>query len=162
MRQLITAVVTAALLASSLAPSALAAGAHRHHGAGYGHGYHGGGHYKRHYKHRPHYWHRGRHHGGYGHYGFGLHGHFHGDDAWVALGVIAGAAVLGTLLSRPPPPARPVPRSPTGAPLGGCLKTTGIGTWHGNPARFTGTMCYDPAGQAYILPGTTRFAGHLR
>ena len=29
-------------------------------------------------------------------------------------------------------------------------------------ARFSGTMCYDPAGRAYVLPGSERFVGYLR
>ncbi len=88
----------------------------------------------------------------------------------MVLGVLAGAVVLGTLLSQPPPaPARPptlrsppVLRSPSGAPLGGCLRTTGTGTWYGRPAQFSGTMCYDPAGRAYVIPGSERFVGYLR
>ena len=83
----------------------------------------------------------------------------------MVLGVLAGAVVLGALLSRPAPAptyAPAVPRSPTGAPLGGCLRTTGTGTWYSRPAQFSGTMCYDPAGRAYVLPGSERFVGYLR
>ncbi len=80
----------------------------------------------------------------------------------MVLGVLARAVVLGALLSRPAPARPPVLRSPTGAPLGGCLRTTGAGTWYGRPAQFTGTMCYDPAGRAYVLPGSERFVGYLR
>ena len=77
---------------------------------------------------------------------------------------LAGAVVLGDLLSRPAPaPTRPpVLRSPTGAPLGGCMTTTGTGTWYGRPAQFSGTMCYDPAGRAYVLPNSKQFVGYLR
>ncbi len=77
---------------------------------------------------------------------------------------LAGAVVLGSLLSRPAPaPTRPsVLRSPAGAPLGGCITTTGTGTWYGRPAQFSGTMCYDPAGRAYVLPNSKQFVGYLR
>ncbi len=82
----------------------------------------------------------------------------------MVLGVLAGAVVLGSLLSHPAPaPARPaVLRSSSGVPLGGCLQTTGTGAWYGRPAQFSGTMCYDPAGRAYVLPGSERFVGYLR
>ena len=189
MKKLITAVTVAALLASSVVPSALASGGHRHHGIGYGTGYYSG--YG--YGHRPYYGYRYRRHGGYwpsyrhrppghyrpwryGHYRpwrYGRHRHYrhrHGgyyyyrSDGTVLLGVLAGAVVLGTLLSRPaPPPARPpVLRGPSNVPLGNCLRTTGTGTWYGRPAQFIGTMCYDPAGRAYVLPGSERFVGYLR
>ena len=97
------------------------------------------------------------------HHKHGGYYYFRGDGA-VVLGVLAGAVVLGALLSQPTPaPAcAPVLRSPTGAPLGGCLRTTGTGTWYGRPARFSGTMCYDPADRAYVLPGSERFVGYLR
>ena len=151
MKRLITAVLTAALLVVSAAAPVWAGGGHRHDGSGYGHSYYGGHHFKR--------WpySRRRHHRHGGYY------HFNGDGA-VILGVLAGAVVLGALLSRPDPaPARPpVLRSPTGAPLGGCLQTTGTGAWHGRPAQFRGTMCYDPAGRAHVLPGSERFVGYLR
>ena len=26
----------------------------------------------------------------------------------------------------------------------------------------SGTMCYDPAGRAYVLPNSTQFVGYLR
>ncbi len=148
MRKIITAAMVAALLTGSAASPVLAGSDY-----GYGHSYYGG----HHYKHRPYYGYRDRHryrHGG----GF----HLSGDGA-VVLGILAGAVVLGALLSQPPPPARPpVLRSPDGAPLGGCLRTTGTGAWNGRPARFSGTMCYDLAGRAYVIPGSARFMGYLR
>ncbi len=155
MRRLITTVMVAALLASGAAPTALARGGQRHHGIWHGTGYSAGDYFK----HRPGYGyrqrrHRSRHGGSF---------YFRGDGA-VILGVLAGAVVLGALLSRPPPPPprAPILRSSTGAPLGGCLRTTGTGIRYGRPARFSGTMCYDPAGRAYVLPGSARFAGYLR
>jgi hypothetical protein len=174
MRKLITAVAVAALLASAAAPPALARGGHRDHGIWHSPAYHTGSYFK----HRPYYGSRHRYwrqwpgyryrhwppgHRRYRHHGHGGYYYFHGDGA-VVLGVLAGALVLGALLSRPAPaPARPpVLRSPAGAPLGGCLRTTGTGAWNGRPARFTGTMCYDPAGRAYVLPGSARFVGYLR
>ena len=152
MRKLITAVLVATLLASGAAAPVLAGTGYRHHGNGYGHSYYGGNYFK----HRPYGGYRYRHHGHGGHY------YFDGDAA-VVLGVLAGAVVLGALLSQPPPPVRaPVLRSPSGAPLGGCLRTTGTGAWYGRPARFSGTMCYDPAGRAYVIRGSERFVGYLR
>ncbi len=53
----------------------------------------GGRHHFRHH-------HFGHHHHGH-HLGFGGHFHFRGDDAWAAVGVITGVALLGTLLSPP-------------------------------------------------------------
>ncbi|MEE8499236.1 MAG: hypothetical protein V3S27_01585, partial [Kiloniellales bacterium] len=133
-----------------------------------------GGHY---YKYRPYYRHGSSYYGGHNYkyrpyyrYGYGHqykrrhHGYYYGDAA-VVLGVLAGAVVLGALLSQPSPApayAPAVPRNPSGAPLGNCLATTGTGTWYGRPARFTGTMCYDPAGRAYVLPGSERFLRYLR
>ena len=107
--------------------------------------------------HRPYYRQRYRYHGCNG------HTYFRGDGA-VVLGVLAGAAVLGALLSHPAPVPAPPPvmRSPTGAPLGGCLQSTGTGTWYGRPAQFSNTMCYDLAGNACVLPGSERFGGYLR
>ena len=151
MRKLITAVMVAALLASGAAAPVLAGSGYRQHGLWSGHSYYTG-YYS---KHRPYYGYRYRRHRHGGHY------YFDGDAA-VVLGVLAGAVVLGALLSRPPPARPPVLRSPTGAPLGNCLRTTGTGTWYGRPAQFTGTMCYDPAGRAYVLPGSERFVGYLR
>lgn len=154
MRKFITALAAVALLVSGATAPVLAGGGHRHHGIWSGHSYYGSS-YSRH---RPYYGyrHRGRHRRG-GHY------YFNGDAA-VVLGVLAGAAVLGALLSRPAPARRraAVLRSPTGAPLGNCLRTTGTGAWNGRPAQFSGTMCYDPAGRAYVLPGSQRFVGYLR
>jgi hypothetical protein len=77
--------------------------------------------------------------------------------------VLAGAVVLGALLSQPRPafagPA--VLRSPSGAALGNCVQTTGTGTWNGRPARFAGTLCSDPAGQAYVVNDSVRFLMYL-
>ena len=151
MRRLITSVLVAALLAGGTVAPVLADGGHRHHGSGYGHSYYGGSYFK----HRPHHGYRRGHHrhrGGY---------HISGDGA-VVLGILAGTVILGSLLSRPTSTRPPTLRSPTGAPLGNCLATTGTGTWNGRPARFSGTMCYDPAGRAYVLPGSERFVGYLR
>ena len=155
MRKLITAVMVAALLASIAAPTALARGGQRYYGSGYGHSYYGGSYFK----HRPYYGYRHGYRHRYRHGGY----YYFDDDAAVILGVLAGVVVLGALLSRPAAPARPpVLRSPSGAPLGGCLRTTGTGAWNGRPAQFSGTMCYDPAGRAYVLPGSERFMGYLR
>lgn len=145
MRRLITAILVAALLAGGVVPPVLAGGGHRYHGSGYSHSYYAG----HHGKHRPYYGYRSRH-------------YYFDDDAAVVLGVLAGAVVLGALLSRPTSTRPPMLRSPTGAPLGNCLATTGTGIWYGHPAQFTGTMCYDPAGRAYVLPRSVRFVGYLR
>ena len=170
MRKLITALAIATLLASGIALPVLAGGGHRHHGIWHGQSHFAGSYFK----HRPYYsyrhrnWHqwpgyRYRHwpprHLRHGHGGYY---YFRGDGA-VVLGALAGAVVLGTLLSRPAPaPFRPpVLRSPTGAPLGGCITTTRTGTWYGRPAQFSRTMCYDPAGRAYVLPDSEQFAGYL-
>lgn len=149
MRKIITAAMVAALLAGGAASPVLAGA-----GYGYGHSYYGG-HYS---KHRPYYGYRDRH-----RYRHGGSFHLSGDGA-VVLGILAGVVVLGALLSQPPPTLRspPVLRSPSGLPLGGCLRTTGTGAWNGRPARFSGTMCYDPVGRAYVLPGSARFMEYLR
>jgi hypothetical protein len=151
MRKFITVILILALSAGSAAPPVLAGGGHRHHGSGYGQSHYGGYYYK----HRKSDRHRHRRHGG--------STHFSGDGA-VILGILAGAVVLGALLSRPDPapPRPPVLRSPTGAPLGGCVETTGQGFWNGRQALFSGTMCYDTAGRPYVLPGSKRFVGYLR
>ncbi len=173
MKKLITTMAVAALLAGSAAPPVLARGGQRDHGIWQSPAYHAGSYFKhrprygyrqRYWRHWPGYRYRHRPPGHYRHrHGHGGYYYFHGDGA-VVLGALAGAVVLGTLLSRPAPaPSRPpVLRSPTGAPLGGCLQTTGTGAWHGRPAQFSGTMCYDPAGRAYVLPGSERFVGYLR
>ncbi len=152
-KKLIAVLAAAALLVSVAAPSAFAGTRYRH----YGHG----GHY---YNYRPYYrYGYGRHYNyrryGYGHIGFYGHG-----DAAVVFGVLAGAVVLGALLSQPRPApayAPAVPRSPSGAPLGNCAQTTGTGTWNGRPARFGGTMCYDPAGRGYVVNDSVRFLMYL-
>ncbi len=159
MRKLITTLMVAALLASGAASPVLADGGNWRHGIRHGQSYYAGSYFK----HRPYYRNRYRHHYRHRYHGYGGSYYFHGDGA-VVLGVLAGAVVLGALLSRPAPaPARaPVLRSATGAPLGGCLRTTGTGTWYGRPAQFSGTMCYDSVGRAYVLPGSERFVGYLR
>ena len=156
MKKLIAVLAAAALLVTAAAPPAFAGTRYKH--SGYqGHGghyykyrpYHRYG-YGRHYKYRRH---------GYGHIGF--HGH---GDAAVVLGVLAGAVVLGALLSQPRPApayAPAVPRSPSGAPLGNCLATTGTGTWNGRPARFAGSLCTDPAGRSYVVNDSVRFLMYL-
>ena len=146
MKKLVAVLAAAALLVTAAAPSAFAGTRYRHDGY-YGHG----GHY---YQYRPYY----RYGYGYGHIGF--HGH---GDAAVVLGVLAGAVVLGALLSQPrPAPARPaVLRSPSGAPLGNCAQTTGTGTWNGRPAHFAGTLCTDPAGRSYVVNDSVRFLMYL-
>ena len=144
--------------------------------AGYGRGKHYGGYYKpyrygghsyryrsysyRHYK--PYY-----RHGGY--YGYGRHYRYRGHrgygHGYAVLGALAGAVVIGSLLARPtyyPPPARAAPALPVPPGLSGCLPTTGTGLYYGRPAQFSGTMCYDSTGRAYVLPGSVRFVGYLR
>lgn len=158
MKKLIAVLAAAALLVTAAVPSVVA-------GTRYGHaGYSGhGGHY---YNYRPYYRY------GYGsHYRYRRHGYgrvgIHGDAA-VVVGVLAGAVVLGALLSQPrpvyvrPAPVRPaVFRSPAGAALGNCVETLGTGTWNGRPARFAGTRCTDPAGQAYVIDDSVRFVMYL-
>ncbi len=157
MKKLIAVLAAAALLVSAAAAPAFAGTRYKNHGFGHGYSYYGG-HY---YKYRPYYrYGYGRHYGyrrhGYGH--IGIHG-----DAAVVLGVLAGAVVLGALLSQPrPAPARPaVLRSPSGAPLGNCAQTTGTGTWNGRPAHFAGTLCTDPAGRSYVVNDSVRFLMYL-
>ncbi len=155
-KKLIAVLAAAALLVTAAAPPAFAGTRYRHYGY-YGHG----GHY---YNYRPYYrYGYGRHYGyrrhGYGHIGFYGHG-----DAAVVLGVLAGAVVLGALLSQPRPAfayAPAVPRRPSGAPLGNCLATTGTGTWNGRPARFAGTLCTYPAGRSYVVNDSVRFLMYL-
>jgi hypothetical protein len=183
MKKIVAVLAAAVILMSAAAPGALAGKRDGRHGGFHGRHFHGGqlfkhrpyygfryrhhykhrpytGHRYRHpYKYRPYYGHRYRRHGGvYGHFGF--HGH---GDAAVVVGALAGGLVLGHLLTRPPAPyaAPRVPRSPSGAPLGNCLQTTGTGSWYGRPAQFGGTMCYDRAGQAYIIGGSQRFLRYL-
>ncbi len=159
-KKLIAVLAAAALLVTAAAPPAFAGTRYKH--SGYqGHG----GHY---YKYRPYYRYgygrpyKYRRHG-YGHIGF--HGH---GDAAVVLGVLAGAVVLGALLSQPhPAPARPafarpaVLRRPAGAALGNCVQTMGTGTWNGRPARFAGTLCTHPAGRGYVVNDSVRFLMYL-
>ncbi len=101
--------------------------------------------------------------GGYGRHGHRHHGHgHHNDEAVYLIGGLVGGLVLGSLLTRastPPPPRYTVPTQPA---LGGCRPVTGTGYLNGYPARFSGTMCYDRYGNAYILSGSERFLGYLR
>ncbi len=160
MKKLIAVLAAAALLVSAAAPSAFAGTRYKHHGFGHGYSYYGG-HY---YQYRPYYRY------GYGHrykyrrHGYGHNGfHGHGDAA-VVLGVLAGAVVLGALLSQPRPApayAPAVPRSPSGAALGNCAQTTGTATWNGRPARFAGTLCSAPAGRSYVVNDSVRFLMYL-
>ena len=164
MKKLIAVLAAAALLVSAAAAPAFAGTRYKNHGFGHGYSYYGG-HY---YKYRPYYrYGYGRHYGyrrhGYGHIGFYGHG-----DAAVVLGVLAGAVVLGALLSPPRPVfarpafARPaVLHSPSGAALGNCAQTMGTGTWNGRPARFAGTLCTDPAGRSYVVNDSVRFLMYL-
>ena len=161
-KKLVAVLAAAAFLVTAVAPPAFAGTRYRHSGSGHGYSYYGG-HY---YKYRPYYRH------GYGrHYGYRRHGYgyvrLHGDGA-VVFGVLAGAVVLGALLSQPrpvsarPASARPaVLRSPSGAALGDCVQTLGTGTWNGRPARFAGTRCTDAAGQAYVVNDSVRFLMYL-
>ena len=177
MKKLVAVLAAAALLVTAAAPPAFAGYRYKQRGFGPGSSYYGGHNYKyrpytrygssyyggHNYKYRPYtrhgygYQYKRRHHGNYYGYYYG-----HGDAA-VVLGVLAGAVVLGALLAQPSPaPAYapyPARRQPA---LGNCLQTPGTGSWYGRPARFTGTMCYDPAGQAYVIPGSERFIGYLR
>ncbi len=162
MKKLIAVLAAAALLVSAAAAPAFAGSRYRHSGSGHGYSYYGGHSYKV----RPYYRH------GYGrHYKVRRHGYgrvrLHGDGA-VVFGALAGAVVLGALLSQPRPVyARPAParaavlRSPSGAALGNCVQTMGTGTWNGRPARFAGTLCSDPAGQAYVVNDSVRFLMYL-
>ncbi len=156
-KKLVAALAAAAFLVTAAAPPAFAGTRFRH--SGYNAD---GGHY---YQHRP-YRRQGR---------IGRHGQ---GNAAVVLGALAGAVVLGALLSQPRPVsarpafARPAPagaafahpavlRSPSGAALGDCVQTIGTGTWNGRPARFAGTLCTDPAGRAYVVNDSVRFLMYL-
>ncbi|MCH9000222.1 MAG: hypothetical protein IID48_18445 [Proteobacteria bacterium] len=157
-KKLVAVLAAAAFLVTAVAPPAFAGTRYRHSGSGHGYSYYGG----HSYKYRPYYRH------GYGrHYGYRRHGYghigFHGDGA-VVFGALAGAVVLGALLSQPRPApayAPAVPRSPSGAALGNCVQTLGTGTWNGRPARFAGTRCTDAAGQAYVVNDSVRFLMYL-
>ncbi len=158
--KLIAVLAAAALLVSAAAPPAFAGTRYRNHG--FGHGYSSyGGHY---YQYRPYYRYGYGHHYTYRRHGYGHVGFYGHGDAAVVLGVLAGAVVLGALLSQPSPApayAPAVPRSSSGAPLGNCLQTTGTGTWNGRPARFAGTLCTDPAGRSYVVNDSVRFLMYL-
>ena len=104
--------------------------------------------------------------GGYG-YGYRHHGHHrHGGHGALVVGALFGGLVLGHLLSRPAGPRyqtyAPVSRvygPPPG--LGGCQRTTGTAYRNGRLAQFSGTMCFDQAGNGYVLNNSTRFLGYL-
>ncbi len=160
MKKLIAALAAAALLVSAAAPPAFAGTRYRHHGFGHGYSYYGG-HY---YQYRPYYRYGYGHHYTYRRHGYGHVGFYGHGDAAVVLGVLAGAVVLGALLSQPRPApayAPAVPRSPSGAVLGNCVQTMGTGTWNGRPARFAGTLCTDPAGRGYVVNDSVRFLMYL-
>ena len=103
-----------------------------------------------------------------GGYGYHHHGHHHDDhdDAALVVGALFGGLVLGHLLTRPPAPRyqayAPVSRvygPPPG--LGGCQPTTGTAYRNGRLALFGGTMCFDRAGNGYVLNDSTYFMGYL-
>ena len=101
--------------------------------------------------------------GGYGHhYGHRHHGHHHGGHGYYVLGALLTGLVIGDLVARAttPPVVRTaqVPR----LQLGRCQATTGTARVNGRLARFGGTICYDAAGQAYILNGSRHFIGYLQ
>jgi hypothetical protein len=165
MKKLTAVLAAAALLAIAVASPALAGYRYKHSGY-YGHG----GNY---YNYRPYYRYGYGRHYGYRRHGYGYSGFYGHGDAAVVVGVLAGAVVLGALLSQPRPVyaspvyARPAPvraavfRSPSGAALGNCVETLGTGTWNGRPARFAGTRCTDAAGQAYVIDDSVRFLMYL-
>ena len=113
---------------------------------------------------------RGYKHYGHGHYGYKHRGYRHhrhsNTGAYVALGILGGALLLGALLSRPSygggpstrsgyaPPPRPAHRN--------CQQTTGNGLVNGRPALFGGTWCRDAYGNGYIVPGSEYFIGYTQ
>lgn len=106
--------------------------------------------------------------GGYGHRHGGHHGYHHrgGGHAGLVVGALIGGAILGHLLTEPYRPRRArydSVASTYGPPpgLGGCQATTGTGYVNGRPAKFSGTMCFDSAGDGYILNNSTRLLGYL-
>lgn len=111
---------------------------------------------------------------GYGHHGYGHHGYRHGhhdySGAYVALGIIGGALLLGTLLSRPsydsapayqPAYATPAPNLAPSA-LRNCQPTTGTTYLNGRLASFGGTWCEDAYGNGYVIQGSEYFIGYAR
>ncbi len=97
-----------------------------------------------------------------GGYGYRHHGHHHGGHGYYVLGAVLTGLVIGDLVARAatPPVVRYVP-----APqprLGRCRATTGTARVNGRLARFGGTVCYDAAGQAYILNDSRYFIGYLQ
>ena len=168
MHRTIATLLAAALILAAASPAFAGYNRWKHYGYGFHKPYRYGGHsyrYRsysyRHYK--PYY-----RHGGY--YGYGRHTRYRGHrgygHGYAVLGALAGAVVIGSLLARPayypPPPARAAPALPVPPGLSGCLPTTGTGLYHGRPAQFGGTMCYDRFGQGYVLDGSVRFQGYLR
>lgn len=151
MTKKIIAAITAAALLLTATPTL--AGGYGHGGRGYG--YYGSSYYSHgygdRYKYRPYYRH------GYGYRRGGYDRHRGHGQGYAVGGVLAGGILLGYLLSRPVQPvaviARPQPSN--------CQINGGTGTWNGRAARFNRTLCYDQSGQAYIVPGSTRFIGYL-
>lgn len=117
---------------------------------------------------------RGYGHQGYGHHSYGHHGyrhrhHGHGG-AYVALGVIGGALLLGSLLSRPSYDSAPAYRPAYPAPGPGvapsiqrnCQPTTGTGYQNGRLATFGGTWCEDAYGNGTVVQGSAYFIGYAQ
>lgn len=98
----------------------------------------------------------------YGHRHHGHHGH-HGGHGYYVLGALLAGVVIGDLVARAstPPPVRYV-QAPPQPQLGRCQRTTGTARVNGRLAQFGGTICYDAAGQAYILNGSRHFIGYLQ
>ena len=55
----------------------------------------------------------------------------------------------------PPPPPHYVHH-------GNCSPIQGNGSYHGRPARFGGTHCFDGYGNGYVVPGSAQFLYYLR
>ena len=104
--------------------------------------------------------------GGYRHHYGHRHHHHGGSHGALVVGALFGGLVLGHLLSRPPAPRyeayRPVARAYGPPPgLGGCQPTTGRAYYGGRLAQYGGTICFDRAGNGYILSDSTYFIGYL-
>ncbi len=148
MKRLIAALAAVALLATTAPVLA----------GGYG-GKHRGAHFKssKQYSYKRH---GGQYYRYGGHYG---HRHKHSDFAFYALGALAGAVVIGSLLSQPrysyatTTHVYDVP--PTG--LGNCVQTTGTRVEYGRLAEYGGTMCYDRDNRAYVPENSVYFIRYL-
>lgn len=139
MKKMIGVVAVLALCLATIAPAQAG-------GYGRGYGHHG---YKGH---------------GYGHHGYRHHGYKRHRDytgAYVALGVIGGALLLGTLLSRPSYAAAPA-YTPPPPVRQDCQPTTGTGYLNGRLATFGGTWCRDAYGNGYVVPGSEYFIGYTQ